>query len=173
MNNRITDKHKAHLQWLEENGGLEPSQVLADAKKPKSPLHNLYDWDIKRAAEQYWLDRTREIIRTIQVVVHTDVITIEIPRYVRDPDAAVDEARYVETQSLRKDKGKARRLLTAEVERVLGVLQRSRKIAIGLGMVADFDDILERLTGLQSKVKTGSKVTPEVEVEGRRSRPNA
>ena len=69
---RLTEQHVAYLVTLERQGRTTAEDVLADAKRPDSPLHDLYDWDVTAAAEAHWLDRTRAIIRLVKVVVHTE-----------------------------------------------------------------------------------------------------
>ena len=60
----------AHLEKLRlrNKGRLTPDIVVADAKRPRSPLHNLFEWNAKRAAIQHWLERARYIIRSVVVV---------------------------------------------------------------------------------------------------------
>lgn len=162
MNTRITKKHAAHLEQLERKGRITAEDVLADAKSPKSPLHELYDWDIKRSAESHWLDRTREIIRTIKVVIHSETTVIRFPRYVHDPDLKPNEQGYVSETELRSDKSLARRALSEECDRVVGSLTRARNIARGLDMVAAFEDLLARVIGLRAVIARPIKAKSKV-----------
>jgi len=50
-------------------GRLTPTIVWQTAKQsPRNPLHKLYDWDVRRAAEAHWTDVSRTIIRCVQLV---------------------------------------------------------------------------------------------------------
>lgn len=43
------------------------ADVVAAAKRPRSPLHKYFEWDIKRAAEQHWLEQARYLTRSVLV----------------------------------------------------------------------------------------------------------
>jgi hypothetical protein len=49
-------------------GNLTAEQVLADAKKASSPLHQEFEWDDSAAAQSYRLTQARYLIRSIEVV---------------------------------------------------------------------------------------------------------
>ena len=159
---RITERHVDHIVALERQGRLTPEEVLEDARREDSPLHDLYDWDMTRAAERHWLDRTREIIRVGRVVVHTETQSYMLPRYTRDPDAAPGEQGYLSLDALRVDPGVARRALIAEFERVASALRRARTLAGGLDLEDQVASLLERVVGLQA---LAAAVQPEGGVE--------
>jgi len=48
---------------------IEPSAVVKKAKNKKAELHKCFEWDDTKAAEEYRLNRAREIMRMITVVV--------------------------------------------------------------------------------------------------------
>jgi hypothetical protein len=48
-------------------GRLEPPDVVEEAKSPKHPLHFLFEWRDKQAAEQWRLAQARQIIRSVRV----------------------------------------------------------------------------------------------------------
>ncbi len=55
-------------QLRQKHGELTADQVLTDARNPKSPLHDDFEWDDTAAAEQYRLAQARYILRSIVVV---------------------------------------------------------------------------------------------------------
>lgn len=57
---RIRTKH---------NGRLEPEWVVHNAKSPRNPLHDLFEWDDNVAAQNYRVDQARQVIRSVEVVV--------------------------------------------------------------------------------------------------------
>jgi hypothetical protein len=146
---RLTETHVAHLVTLEHQGRTTAEDVLADAKRPDSPLHDLYDWNVAAAAEAHWLERTRAIIRLVRVVVHTEHQTIKLPRYIRDPSLPSNEQGYASVDALRLESGLAHRALVTEMERVASSLRRARHIAVGLGLEDDVDELLARVSGLR------------------------
>jgi hypothetical protein len=169
---RLTEAHVAYLVTLEQQGRGTPADVLADAKRDESPLHDLYDWDITVAAEAHWLDRTRAIIRLVKVVVHTEHQTIRIPRYVRDPSRPPREQGYVSVETLRLETTLAHRALVTEMERVMSSLRRARHIAVGLSLEEEIDDLLARVAGLR-QVWTEHSAPPPTAGESEAASPAA
>jgi hypothetical protein len=46
-----------------KNGKVVPADVVRDARRAESPLHNLFEWDDSKAAELYREDQARWVIR--------------------------------------------------------------------------------------------------------------
>lgn len=46
--------------------GFKPNHLVEEAKKRSSPFYRHFTWDIKKAAEERWLDQARGIIRCIR-----------------------------------------------------------------------------------------------------------
>lgn len=57
------------LDALRERGGLTPAAVVSDATDKTSALHNLFEWDNRKAAERYRLEQAAHIIRSVVVVI--------------------------------------------------------------------------------------------------------
>lgn len=151
---KITEIHIARIQILAQHGRITPAAILADAKQTESPLHELYDWDVQRAAEAHWLQRSREILRMVKVVVHLEETSVRIPAYVRDNNSSPKEQGYVSLDTLVLDTTAARRTLIIELGRVVSMLERARKIAIGLDLDQEVNQLLEDVTGLRRVVET-------------------
>jgi hypothetical protein len=173
MAHKMTEVHIAYLTTLERQGRMVVEEVLADAKREDSPLHDLYDWDVTKAAEAYWLDCTRAIIRQVRIVVHEEHHTYRIPKYVRDPDLHAHEQGYVALAALQREPRLAYRALTAEFERVLSSLRRARRIAIGLGLQDDVDLLLDRVAGLRTSVLNIGEPPPDSDMTAGASQPAA
>ena len=163
MNRRLTDKHVAHIVSLERNGKTTAEAILADAKAPESPIHDLYDWDVTKAAEAHWLNRTREIVRLVRYVVHTETTTVTLPRYVRDPEAEPRVQGYATVERLRTDPRLARRALISEFERVANALKRARAVAVGLELDDQISDVLARVVGMQAIVRADVETSASTE----------
>lgn len=52
---------------LADNGEVTPAQIVADARKPSSPIHRFFEWDIQTAAEKYWLQQAGALIRSVAI----------------------------------------------------------------------------------------------------------
>jgi hypothetical protein len=54
---------------VKHNGRLEPEWVVHNAKSPRNPLHDLFEWDDNVAAQNWRIDQARSVIRSVEVVV--------------------------------------------------------------------------------------------------------
>lgn len=151
----MKEKVRARLTAIatQNNGHLTPDLVLTDAQNPESPLHGEYDWDVEKAARQHWLDRSRELIRSYEVIIHTTTTSFSVVGYVADPDTPAKKQGYVSLQKLKEDDALARRVLADECARILGNLTRARKLSVALQLEEAFDDLLQRLAGVRSIVE--------------------
>jgi hypothetical protein len=77
----------------ERDGELRPEAVEREARKRRSPLHDLFEWDDTAAALQHRLGQAAHIIRCIIVVddplvpeAHTAYVRVEV-----DDNGGVDE----------------------------------------------------------------------------------
>lgn len=52
-------------------GVLTPRAVLAEARKPKHPLHSRFEWDDSVAAERYRLEQAHELIVSVRIAFNT------------------------------------------------------------------------------------------------------
>lgn len=58
---------------LSAEGELTAHRLLEESRDSSAPLHNLFEWDDKIAAEEYRISQARHIIRSITVEAETDV----------------------------------------------------------------------------------------------------
>ena len=138
---------------LAVEGTLTPDAVLKDAKSPKSPLHEEFEWDDSVAGHQYRVSQARDLIARVRVEIETTTRQIRVPAYVRDPDAATGEQGYVSVVSLKNDRAKALDVLRNEAERTAALLQRTRDLAAALDLEAELDPILYGFMAFQQKVQ--------------------
>lgn len=147
----LTQEQIAHIHQLADaEGRLTPASIVADAKRKDSPLHGLFDWNAKAAAERWWLQRAREVIGSVTLQVSTNESIIKTPCYV--VDTAVDGAGYRHVTALKSDPASARASLVYTLETAAGHLRRAYDLAGPLGMQAEVDGLLERIVGVQRKV---------------------
>lgn len=144
----------ARLRALEDrHGRLTPEVVVSDAKNPKSPLHEEFDWDMKRAAQMHWLDRARELIRSVRVLIHEDTSVMRSPAYVRDPSQAHADQGYISVVKLRNDKELAREAVLEEFSRAASALRRAHAVAAALNLVNEVADLQARVEKLQKEIE--------------------
>jgi hypothetical protein len=52
----------------ENDGILQPDDVVEAAKDPESPIHDEFEWDLQKAANNHWKDRARNLMNHLAVV---------------------------------------------------------------------------------------------------------
>lgn len=139
------------IRALEHQGIITPDAVLEDARNEDSPLHKYFEWDDTVAANAYRKDQARELIRSVRLVLTENKFQISSIAYVRNPDAEADEQGYTSVVELRSDKEKARRALTAELQRAENALQRAYDVAGALGLAKEVNALLAQVRNV-SKV---------------------
>ena len=73
------------LKVLADNNDLSPESVLETARDEDSPLHDLFEWDDRIAAEKYRLSQARRIIQQIVLVNdHPNAETRELRAFVTE-----------------------------------------------------------------------------------------
>lgn len=149
----MKQEHIDRLQQLQDaSGRLTPETVFRDAQDPASPLHALFNWDVNKAAQQYWLDRAREIIRSVHVVIRTHRTIVNTPYYVRDPEAEKQEQGYVAITTVRSEPDLARGVLVAEFSRAADILRRAHEVARALDLEDQVDALLTGVVELRNQV---------------------
>lgn len=147
-NNKITNEL---IRLNKENGGiLTPSQVVAAAKNPRSPLHGNFDWNDTAAAKKWrlhqarnmlrvcvWYDDTDQIKEPVKVFVSlttdrkenegyrviTDVLSDEEAREQMFADALAELVRFRKKYAILQELGKI-------FEEIENIKKKSRKIAV-------------------------------------------
>lgn len=71
---KVRKYQKALEKLADRNGGeLSAEVVVSEARKSRSPLHDAFEWNDARAAEEFRLEQARRLIRTCFVVVRDEV----------------------------------------------------------------------------------------------------
>jgi hypothetical protein len=155
MDKRKQAQIQSRLEKLAQlnKGRLTPEGVVREAKDPKSPLHDQFDWNDSTAAHQYRLSQARDLIRSVRIEVTTDQRVVSTVRYVRDPEADAREQGYVDVAKLRGEDDLAREALMLELTRVEGAMDRASSIAISLGLEAELSSLLDHVRALREHPK--------------------
>jgi hypothetical protein len=131
------------LLWLEKRDGvLMPDAVIEDARNPKSPLHEEFEWNLKVAALRHWVDRARELIRAVRLEIRTTYHKISAIGFLHDPSLPPQVAGYKSIHSLRQSKVEARAALRQECLRASASLRRAREVAVALNLENEVEAIL-------------------------------
>jgi hypothetical protein len=145
---RLTRAQIAAIRSLENSRGqLTPRQVVAAAKSSRSPLHALFDWDLRHAAERWWIQRARVIIGAVTIQVQTREVTYKASAYM--VDTAVEGQGYRSVAALKTDVAQARESLIYTLEMAAGHLRRSFDLAAPLGLSTEIDQLLHEIASVQ------------------------
>ena len=144
---KLTQAQIARIKSLENRKGqISARKVLDDAKDDKSPLHSLFNWDLKQAAEKWWLHRARIIIGSVSIqVTHTEAV-IKTPCYV--VDTTKKEGGYRSVVAMKGDSESARESLVYTLETAAGHLRRAYDLAGPLGLQKEIDALLQEVAGV-------------------------
>lgn len=123
----------AIIQKLEQNGRCTPRRVLAAARSPDSPLHPYFEWDDTVAAEAHRIEQARALIRRIKIEIEYREEVRIAPKYLHDAAVDAGDQGYVSMTKLRREPANKRAVIQMEIDRILGLLNRLRDIAMGLG----------------------------------------
>lgn len=144
---KFTQAQLAHIKTLEDRSGrLTAPRLVADAKRSRSPLHSLFNWHVKHAAERWWLHRARVIIGAVTIQVTYNHTVIKAPCYI--VDTSVQGGGYRSVVALKGDSDSARESLTFTLEVAAGHLRRAYDLAVPLGLTKEIDDLLARIAGV-------------------------
>ena len=147
---KLTQAQRSRLKSLEtRTGRISARQVLVDAKKTSSPLHSLFNWNIKHAAENWWLHRARLIIGAVTYEVTHESVKLNVPGYIVDTSVKGDGYRSV--VAMKTDTASARESLVYTLEVANGHLRRAFDLAGPLGLQNEINDLVTQITGLQQK----------------------
>ena len=155
---KLTQQQQDAIEQIRtKNGGvLLPSHVVKEAKKKSSPLHSLFEWDDKRAAELHREQVAREVIRAVKVEYSIETISYATPRYVESPNKENGAAGYSDVDDVGSDMESARKALDAELARIIGNINRAYALAERWGCL----DEMEKLERLCQRIR--EKVTRSV-----------
>jgi hypothetical protein len=148
--------HKLLQDMAARNGGrLTPDDVVAEAKKKSSILHEYFErqgaWDRKKAQAQYCIIVARELIRSVQLTIQVNYHEVRAPAFVRDPTARPAQG-YATIQRLRSDEDLAKEAVEAEFARADAALQRAYSLAEVLGLSGEIDQLRSSLGKLNDKL---------------------
>jgi hypothetical protein len=156
MNKQIKEQAVEALQGLAEAGKLSPEQVVTEASKAGSPLHDCFEWDDSVAGHKYRLSQARDLIRSVQVVITVHERTLYAPKYVHDPRAGKN-AGYAELVSLKSDIDVARDVVRSELQRAFSALNRANKVAEVLGLNEDIGALISSVSRMSDHLDSDSE----------------
>lgn len=141
------------VQLHKQHGTLTPEIVVNDAKRKESPLHSLFEWNTKKAAEAHWHDVARQLIRSVRVTVVNEERTLRAPYFVRDPRMPAHQQGYTSIETVRGDADMARDTVVDECSRAAAAFQRALTVAAAVGIDHDIRALLQETLDLGQRVR--------------------
>jgi hypothetical protein len=147
---KITARDKRVRQIYKKAGKvLRPEDIIEDARDPKSPLHDSFEWDDSKAAHAYRMEQARRLIREIRVDVEYNSHEITAPVYVQDTRR---DKGYIAAEDLKSDRQHAAECLARRLRACYSDLAANRELASKLELSDAFDRFLDGLEKLRELV---------------------
>jgi hypothetical protein len=149
INDYLVSLHRQH-------GTLTPDVVVEDARRKDSPLHDLFEWDTKKAALAHWHDVARHLIRNVRVTIVNESRTLRAPYFVRDQSLPGNQQGYTTIDRVRGDADLARDTVADECSRALAAFRRASDVAAAVGVDQDIRELMDQTMALSDRVRTES-----------------
>jgi hypothetical protein len=141
------EKIRAAIQQCEDqNGHVEPVRVWKAARDPSHPLHDEFDWNVRRAAEAHWTETAKGLIRIVRSIVQYEDERIAVPHYVHDPRTVL---KYIPTGRIATNGDVVDRVMRDELDRIEKAIGRARSLAIAFNADTEFSEMLSAVTRLR------------------------
>jgi len=134
-------------------GVLTPELVVEDAKRKDSPLHEMFEWDVNKAAYAHWENVARQLIRSVQVNIVHESKVLRAPFFVRDSSLPTNQQGYASIDRVRMDAEMARDTVADECARAAAAFRRASAVAAAVGVDQDVRDLLDQTLMLGGRVK--------------------
>lgn len=155
----------------DRHGRITPEIVVEAARDPKSPLHREFDWNDVTAANAARMDRARQLITTVTVLVIRKKERISSVYYVRDPRKGPREQGYVSLSAPDLRRNDATDIMMSELDRCEAAIDRARGVVSVLdgrfpGLREDLEGLLDEVVRVRSRMearkveRTGSAASP-------------
>lgn len=136
-------RQQAVAACADRSGRITPERVWQAARDPQHVLHNEFEWNVKKAAEQQWCETASRLIREFKFTVIIEKKKYLAPYYVSDH--RVDYPAYVETARIARREDWAERQLQEELTRIEGAVKRARGLAAAFELQAHFERLLDNI----------------------------
>lgn len=148
--------HDYLIALHQQHGTLTPELVVSDAKRKDSPLHDLFEWDTKKAAQAHWEDVARSLIRNVRVVIVNEGRALKAPFFVRDPSLPHATQGYTTVDKLRTDADLARDAVADECSRAAAAFRRAQEVAHAVGVESSVQELLTETLALGQRVRAAA-----------------
>jgi len=109
------------------DGPLKPEDVVRIAKKKKSVLHSLFEWDTDKAANEHWNNQARRLLRHVEIKKSPNAAPKKLHnvRITNEDNGERVTRGYVSSEEVDKSIDWIEQVHTAAVKRVLASCERA------------------------------------------------
>lgn len=136
-----------------QHGLLTPALVVEDARRESSPLHDLFEWGVEKAAQAHWEHVARQLIRNVRVNIVHESKVLRAPFFVRDQSRPSGEQGYISIDQVRTDTDLARDTVADECARAAAAFRRASAVAAAVGVDQDVRALLDMTLAHGGRVK--------------------
>jgi len=159
---KLTIKQRAEihavLDRLRAAGKLTPDKVISEAKKPSSPLHSQFTWNVAEAALLTWRAQARTLIASFSITETVDNKTYTIQEFVEGPSKTGRQQGYVGFSDVKSSKQLAKEFLDRELGIAKTYVAKTVNYARILKLEPKVAKIVKDLDALVTTVRSGSHV---------------
>jgi hypothetical protein len=172
------DKANYIRTLADKSGYIEPARLVEAARRPDNILHDEFEWDVQKAAEEQWIDQARRLIRMVRIEVTVEHREVRAVGYVVDPDRPPKSHRYVDISIAARNRDQAHQIILDEMSRITAAIRRAQAIAAVLGLEGELDRLLDNVRDViaaaeRAEARMKSKKTPPPKTRGRPKRTTA
>ena len=145
----------AELKRLESTGKLTPNNVVDTARDPANPMHDWFEWNNDKAAENWRTYQARQLISSFTVQREMNETTYDVQQFVEDPRKPENEQGYVAFARIESDEDMQRRMMDRELDLAGSYVNRARQFAGALGLLPEVESMQRELYELRKRVQAG------------------
>ena len=125
ITNQVAYEIGKRIEQIKPNGYITPEELLNDAVNIKSPIHKYFEWNNKKAADEYRLWQARHYLKSIQIIVLSDGKEVTTRAY--HNIKVGDERSYIATHIVCSDKSLYQQLLDMALSEANNWMERYKQ----------------------------------------------
>lgn len=142
------------LRILNEDGDIKPDRVIEEAKQLESPLHDCFEWDIKKAALEAWRSRARQIISSFTVTLIVNRTEYRVSEFVENPIKSPKDQGYVSFEMVKKDAAMTSALFDRELAIADTYVRKAQTYAGALGLSRKVQAIIHKIQSVRESTRS-------------------
>lgn len=152
MNMKQKELAAAIAKCKDETGRITPDSVIEQARNPRHPLHDKFNWNVEEAAMEHWRETARQLIKSVRFILQYMDKVVAVPYYVSDP--RTKSVGYAPTVNIRRSKDTAMAVLNDELARIKGAIHRAIGLAAAFDLKDHFDELLKEVVEIETSLQT-------------------